>query len=186
MKRLKSFIPYSILITLYKSLILPTFYYGLLLWGTQCERLYKLQKRIVRIITNNNFLAHSEPIFKCLHFPKLPDLYIIQLYKLYYKIKNQNVPNYLLNTLTQTNHPHNTRFCFLTYPSCRHEYARTNCIYRLVNVINHSRDHRLQIKIDMVVSHSLSVFVAHLKTQILGLYSLECTIPNCYVCHRYG
>ena len=45
-------LPYHILVTLYKSLMLPILYYCILLWGTQCERIYILQKkRIVRIIT---------------------------------------------------------------------------------------------------------------------------------------
>ena len=40
--RTKSYLPFSVLQTMYKSLILPILYYGLLLWGPHCERLFLL------------------------------------------------------------------------------------------------------------------------------------------------
>ena len=110
-KRTKAFIPYHILVTLYKSLVLPILYYGILLWGTQSERLYRLQKRIIRIITNSYFIAHSEPIYKSLNLLKLPDMYRIQLYKLYYKIKHQTVPTYFKTMLIHMHNPYNTSHC---------------------------------------------------------------------------
>ena len=44
--RTKKYLPFSVLQTMYKSLILPIIYYGLLLWGPQCERLFLLQKEL--------------------------------------------------------------------------------------------------------------------------------------------
>ena len=83
--RTKKYLPFSVLQTMYKSLILPIIYYGLLLWGPHCERLFLLQKRIMHVITNSKYIAHTDPIFKTLNLLKLPDLYRLQLYKLYYK-----------------------------------------------------------------------------------------------------
>ena len=91
--RTKIYLPFSVLQTMYKSLILPILYYGLLLWGPHCERLFLLQKRIMRVITNSNYIAHTDPIFKTLNLLKLPDLYRLQLYKLYYKMKKTNCTN---------------------------------------------------------------------------------------------
>ena len=93
-------------------IILPVLYYGILLWGTQSERLYRLQKRIIRIITNSYFIAHSEPIYKSLNLLKLPDM----LYKLYYKIKHQTVPTYFKTVLIHMHNPYNTRHQFIAYP----------------------------------------------------------------------
>ena len=64
--RTKKYLPFSVLQTMYKSLILPIIYYGLLLWGPHCERLFLLQKRIMRVITNSKYIAHTDPIFKTL------------------------------------------------------------------------------------------------------------------------
>ena len=38
--RTKKYLPFSVLQTMYTSLILPIIYYGLLLWGKHCERLF--------------------------------------------------------------------------------------------------------------------------------------------------
>ena len=68
--RTKKYLPFSVLQTMYKSLILPIIYYGLLLWGPHCERLFLLQKRIMRVITNSKYIAHTDPIFKTLNLLK--------------------------------------------------------------------------------------------------------------------
>ena len=122
--RTKKYLPFSVLQTMYKSLILPIMYYGLLLWGPHCERLFLLQKRIMRVITNSKYIAHTDPIFKTLNLLKLPDLYRLQLYKLYYKIKEQTVPAYFRHILTEVVNPYNTRNTFFKYPIARHEYTR--------------------------------------------------------------
>ena len=70
--RTKSYLPFSVLQTIYKSLILPILYYGLLFWGPRCERFFLLQERNIRVITNSNYIAHTDPIFKILNLLKLP------------------------------------------------------------------------------------------------------------------
>ena len=62
MKRLKHFLPASILKTLYNSLILPHLNYGIILWGKQLKRINKLQKWALRTIVNAKYNAHTEPI----------------------------------------------------------------------------------------------------------------------------
>ena len=99
LNRLKHTIPPRILITLYNTLILPHFYYGLPLWGHHTSRLHKPQKRALRTITNSKFNAHSESICKRLNILKLPDLYNLPLYKLYFKIKREVVPQYLTTSI---------------------------------------------------------------------------------------
>ena len=76
---LKHVLPTNILKMIYNSLILCHLNYGILLWGVHHnanDKLHKLQKKAIRIITSSNFLAHSEPIFKQLHLLKSYDIYI--------------------------------------------------------------------------------------------------------------
>ena len=59
---LKHVLPTNILKMIYNSLILCHLNYGILLWGAQHnanDKLHKLQKKAIRIITCSNFLAHS-------------------------------------------------------------------------------------------------------------------------------
>ena len=99
LNRLKHTLPPRILYTLYNTLILPHFNYGLILWGHDNTRLHKLQKRAIRTISNSRYNSHTEPICKLLNIFKLPDLYKLELYKLYYKIENDQVPNYFTTVI---------------------------------------------------------------------------------------
>ena len=53
LNRLKHTLPPRILYTLYSTLILPHFNYGLILWGHDNTKQHKLQKRAIRTITNS-------------------------------------------------------------------------------------------------------------------------------------
>ena len=59
--------PSNILLDLYCTLILPYLNYGILAWGnssgSQMDRLLLLQKRIMRIICTENWLAHTYQLF---------------------------------------------------------------------------------------------------------------------------
>ena len=181
--RTKKYLPFSVLQTMYKSLILPIIYYGLLLWGPHCERLFLLQKRIMRVITNSKYIAHTDPIFKTLNLLKLPDLYRLQLYKLYYKIKKQTVPAYFRHILTEVVNPYNTRNTFFKYPIARHEYTRKTCLYQVINYVNYPPNNPLmKLRTDMSDTHSITGFALYHKNRTLESYSLHCRIIDCYVC----
>ena len=67
LNRLKNILPTSINLMIYNSLILSRINYDILAWGYNSERIFKLQKTTVRLITLAKFNAHSEPIFKSLN-----------------------------------------------------------------------------------------------------------------------
>ena len=69
----KLFLPSRILKIIYSSLILCQLNYGILAWGQNYKRMFKLQKRVMRIITCSKYNAHSEPLFKELKLLKLED-----------------------------------------------------------------------------------------------------------------
>jgi len=53
----------NLLLTMYTSLILRHINYGILLWGYQTHRVFKLQKRAMRICSLNKSNAHTDPAF---------------------------------------------------------------------------------------------------------------------------
>ena len=61
--RLKRFLPVDVLKIIYNALVLPYLNYGLLLWGLNFKRIFKLQKWAVRAITSSKFRAHTERLF---------------------------------------------------------------------------------------------------------------------------
>ena len=77
LNRLKLIYPQCILLTLYNTLIMPYLNYSLLTWGSGIKEkhpLHLLQKKALRVITNNDYNAHTEPIYKELKRLKLNDM----------------------------------------------------------------------------------------------------------------
>ena len=62
MNKLKLTLPQNILIIIYNSLIIPHINYCILLWGSENNRISKLQRRAVRIIRKESRLPHTERI----------------------------------------------------------------------------------------------------------------------------
>ncbi len=64
---------------LYDSLIKPYFSYCIIIWGntykTYINKLFILQKKVVRIITNSEFSAHSAPLFRKRNIMNVKELY---------------------------------------------------------------------------------------------------------------
>ena len=78
--RLKDVYPLLVLQTLYNTLILPYFNYCILSWSatiSNCNRLHLLQNKALRLISNSNYNAHTEPIHKNLRLLKLTDMFPI-------------------------------------------------------------------------------------------------------------
>lgn len=184
LNRHKYFIPLSSKLHIYSSLILSYLNFGILSWGYQCERIVKLQKKAVRIISLSKYNAHTEPIFKDLGLLKVTDILKLQELKLYYKFKNNTLPDYLLDMPFDTNanrHDHNTRHCNdIHQPLARHNYAK-NCLrFDLPKLVNNTPS----IITDKVHTHSLQGFSWYIKQYFIQNYQDSCMIENCYICNR--
>ena len=91
---------------MYYSLVYPYFNYCICVYGGTYDiyinRLLILQKRIIRIICNESFLAHTSPLFIDLIFLKFPDIYKYNIGTYMY-----DHPDY--RSQFERNHVHNTR-----------------------------------------------------------------------------
>ena len=94
MNRLKRYLPFSALKLMYSSLILSHLQFAITSWGFEWERLSKLQKRAIRIMTNSKYNAHTDPVFKSLKLLNIKDIFDVQCMKFWYKFVNNNVPTY--------------------------------------------------------------------------------------------
>ena len=84
LNRFKHVFPQNALLSIYHSLFASHLNYGLLLWATHVNRVSKLQKTAVRILSNSEYLANSEPLLKALKLLKIDDLYKLKLMKFSY------------------------------------------------------------------------------------------------------
>ena len=106
MNRLKRYLPISAMKLMYDSLILSYLQFGITNWGFERDRISKLQKRALRIMTNSRYNAHTEPLFKQLHLLKVKDIFDVQCPKFWYKFVNNELPNYFRNMFTYNHDLH--------------------------------------------------------------------------------
>ena len=76
------------------------------------NRIFKLQKKVVRTFTNSKFNAHTEPLFKEHNLLKIVDLFKIAVLKFYFNYKHMTLPFYFqsFNIIQRRDvHRYNTR-----------------------------------------------------------------------------
>ena len=73
---LKHYVPTHILTIIYNSLFLSHISYGITSWGfNMCTRICKLQKKVIRFLTNSKFNSHTAPLLKQLGLLKAADIF---------------------------------------------------------------------------------------------------------------
>jgi hypothetical protein len=182
LNKLKNHVPNYILLKIYHSLILPHLNYGILVWGHNTNQIIPLQKRAIRIITNSNYNAHTDPLFKKLNLLKINDIRKTFELKFYYRFCNRQLPEYFLQSFIQTNHQihhlntrHSNR---LTIPTHSHQLFQTGLKYTLTNTVNNTP----QYLISLISTHSIQAFSNRTKKHLIEQYSNACTIQNCRIC----
>ena len=153
--------PKNVLICMYYSLFYPYLLYGNLIWGktyrVHINKLLILQKKIIRIISGAEFLAHTNPLFVDCKILKIEELFTylcgIQAYKLR-----------ISSSLATSTHLHNTRGNNQALP----RYRRLNSSQRSLSYICPTVWNSLPEFIKC--SESLNIFKNNLKTHLLENY----------------
>ena len=181
LNRLKHILPLNVKITIYNCLILSHLNFGILAWGFESERLQKLQKKCIRVISISKYNAHTEPLFKKLKLLKVQDIFNIQQFKFYHKFVNNNLPEYFDQQFfsNTVNHNYNVRDREnLIIPFVRHVFAQKCIRYSIPKLIN--RTDRLIV--DKCFSHSLHGFSIYVKKYFIQNYDELCRIQHCFIC----
>ena len=113
--KLRYFVPSTVLVNIYNSLILPYITYGLLAWGNASNaylnKILVLQKRVLRLIYFTDRREHAIPLFAKAKILPVTFLYYEAVSKLMFDVHNQRAPINILKLFTKTSHIHtyNTR-----------------------------------------------------------------------------
>ena len=184
LNKLKRCLPQETLCLLYNSLILSHLNYGILTWGYQTDRIFKLQKKAVRIISLNKYNSHTDPIFKKLQLLKIEDIQTLQELKFYFKAKHNQLPSYFNNLNFNSHsiiHPYSTRHKNKIYPPrINHEFSKKCIRYSIIQTVNKTPC----CIIDKITTHSLHGFSNYIKNKTLEKYKSSCNLKNCYVCTK--
>lgn len=146
-KKVSKLLPTKTLCTLYNALIYPYLTYCHLIWGkaakVHLERILLAQKRVVRIICNTDFLAHTNPLFKDCKILKIHDLYTLNCSVFSIKLKSNRFPasfsSQFLPILTKPQHSYRTRSQTLNaviIPTFRTSVRQTSLLFQAPKIIN--------------------------------------------------
>ena len=172
--RLRNVYPESVLITIYNTLILPHFHYCLLLWGSVVKEnhsLHLLQKKALRIITNSDYLAHTEPLCKRLRILKISDMFSVALWKFYYKLMNNKLPehfSFMKPVLPAVTERYEIRNLSFHVPAIKHKFAECSLQHCLINQLN--SENCFALLTDKVSTNSFYSFKVFIKNRILNSY----------------
>jgi hypothetical protein len=85
--RFRNLFDRDILKKMYTAFILPHLQYGIAAWGNKANnRIITLHKRVIRIIANAHYRAHTDPLFNDLNLLKIHDLHLLRVLKIKLKI----------------------------------------------------------------------------------------------------
>ena len=166
---------------MYTSLILPHLNYGITLWGKSSQRLFTLQKKALRILTNSKYNAHTKPIFKKESLLCLNDMFTLSCIKIYHKIVNRKIPEYFLSFIeTNRIHQYNTRQTGIIIHRTNTYSAEHRLKFFLPTIINHLPNSIT----DKAYTHSIKGFSNYFKTITIQAYQSDCTVYRCYICNN--
>ena len=186
--RLRDIYPRAVLENLYNALITPHFNYCILCWRSVVKEnhsLHILQKRALRLITNSNYISHTEPLCKELRVLKVFDMFYVAVWKFYYKVMHHNLPAYFSTmkpTVPTVYSRYEIRSPVFHLPYIRHIFAEHSVRFCLINLLN--KDTRSATIVDRVDTDPFISFKFYLKRQMLESYKNACILVNCHVCRR--
>ena len=144
---MKRYLPLNILRTLYNALVLPHFQFSILNWGLKANKVVRMQKRAIRVITNSKYNTHVEPLLKKLNLLKISEIFRNSLLKLYYKYKSVNLPHYVMHMFSaEPNvHNYNTRSNTTLNHPVTNLFGSENCVrYHLPQLIEETDSNILE------------------------------------------
>ena len=162
--KLKPIVPKEILINLYYSLVYPHLTYCILIWGgtyrTHLSDIELLQKKLVRLITNSEYLAHSKPLFYQTGILNIFELYEYHLGIFAFKNKSK---------FHHATHNYSTRNAELFVPCfSRLSISQRTIWYAAPNFFN-------SLPTELKECRSLGIFKKKCKTYLLNRYRPEST-----------
>ena len=181
--RCKRYLHTSVMIKIYNSLILSRINYGITCWGFDNKRIYKLQKKALRIVCKTKYNAHTDPLFKKLKTLKVKDIFHTRCLTFFYHHEKGDLPDYFQNFISNDipAHSYNTRhrgnFRIIQTNNISSEKILRHFLPKLLKIF------RSNI-IDYVYTHSLQSVKLRFKSLSIDGYESECRLRNCYICNR--
>ena len=160
---------------------MPHLNFGILLWGHNSKRIFRLQKWAVRNVTSSKYNAHTNPIFQKLKLIKFHDIRNLSYLKFHYKYTKNELPKYFDNMFDQkfSTHDHDTRHKNDPKPpDWKKQAAKKSIRFSLLPAIK-NLPHDLQTNYEDIKLH---VLAKKAKQFFINSYAGRCSDKSCFVC----
>ena len=161
----KRILPAYSIKSLYYALVHSHMMHCIQAWGnsTAAQKIFLLQKRIIRILSMKDYRSHTEPLFKFHNILKFNDLYNLQVALFMFDLRNKYLPRSFENFIKLT-HPVNRTVITRQHKNIFKERPRTKFSSKLpkhqfVNIWNSLND-------NLKAAQYRSIFKASLKKQV--------------------
>ena len=140
LSKARHYVPPEILRNIYFATFSSNLLYGSQIWGqtqkTLIDKIHKLQKKAVRIMTFSEFQEHSEPLFKQLEILKVQDAIFLQNCLFVYDFFHDKLPKSFVDIFSklvdnQNNNTRNTNLGMLVIPQYKSVTYGKKSIYNL-------------------------------------------------------
>ena len=166
--KLKDYVPTGLLRNLYYAHFQSKQVYAIGVWGgliskRDTERLYKLQKRVVRIITHSSYNCHTAPILKKLNIATLNDEVKLDNLRLMHRYHNETLPVSLRNLFMTGWAHYNMRSKNVLVP--KHKDKKFNNCFLVKSLLHWS-----QLSPTCKKQSNTRYFIKHLKREFISKY----------------
>ena len=171
--KVRNLLPTSTLVSVYNALFLSFLQYCMVVWGqayaSYTEPIFKMQKRAVRAISNQSYLAHSLPIFRELTLLRLSDIFKLKLLTFVFESTNKIAPVCFHNFFSSNSSIHH----YETRQSVRGDFylVRKNTVQYGVKCIQYMGA-TLWNNLPVELRHSTSKFSFKKKVKVHLLHSI--------------
>jgi len=166
--KLKYFVPEKILFSLYCTLILPHINYCVLVWGNAAkkylEKIYKLQKKALRIVSDSNYRSHSAPLFKRYNQLNVYDIYKLDRIIFMYKHFHNQLPVAFNTFFTKHVHVYQTR------NTDNYILPKTKTKFALKSVRNTGPNQWNTLSEELKHAKSTNIIKSHIKSETIQCY----------------
>ena len=182
--RSKFILPLKIKMLLYNALIMSRLSYCCTIFGgtneTCIERLNKIQRKALRIVSMSNYNAHCDPIYHKLSTLKFNHVIEINYLKSGYKLLNNKEP-YPISSMFHFKKDTNTRSSGLRrmfVPKCRVDSIKRFTKYKIPEIWNRATENT-KIKLTGKIT---SLIKSYTQWRLAQYSKFICTDKNCYSC----
>ena len=148
---------------------------------------FKGESPIAFVTKKGNKNNHQQQLYcthgtfvKKLELLKITCMFILSLWKFYYKLMTNQLPVYfaiMKPVLPQVCTRYEIRNPVYHLPDIRHAFAQQSLKYCLIKQLNTVEGYA-----DMIHNTSFKNYKMDIKHKMINSYNAACTIRNCYVC----